>query len=103
MLLAIVNAALEEILWRSTYMFVFGDRPWLVIGYSSVGFAIWHYAPQIIMENRNPGGAHSFVAFAFVLGLCYSYVAFRQRSIFWTTVAHAFFDFAGLGAAFYFK
>jgi membrane protease YdiL (CAAX protease family) len=102
LLMAFVNATLEEVLWRTTYLQTFSTN-WISIGYASLGFALWHYAPQVILVNRNPGGAHSFVAFAFVLGLCYAYVASRQQSVFWTTIAHTLLDFAGLGAAFYFK
>jgi hypothetical protein len=43
---------------------------------------VWHYAPQVIVANKNPGGTHSFVVFAFILGLCFSYVAFRQQAFF---------------------
>jgi membrane protease YdiL (CAAX protease family) len=103
LVLSICNAVCEEILWRATYMHVFNGQPWFSVVFSSFGFAIWHYAPQAIVQNKHPGGAHSFVAFAFVLGLCYGYVALRQRSILLTTIAHACFDFAGLGAAFYFR
>jgi membrane protease YdiL (CAAX protease family) len=101
-LMAYVNATLEEVLWRSTYLQTFSNE-WISIGYASLGFAVWHYAPQIILANRNPGGAHSFVLFALLLGLCYAYVAYRQQSIFWTTISHTLLDFAGLGALFYFK
>lgn len=100
--LAIVNATFEEVLWRDVYLQSFTNT-WISIGYASLGFAVWHYAPQIIVASKHPGGLHSFVAFAFILGLCYSYVAYRQQSIFWTTFTHILFDFAGLGAAFYFK
>ena len=101
-LMAFVNATLEEMLWRTTYLQTFSNE-WISIGYASLGFAVWHYAPQIILVNRNPGGAHSFVLFALLLGLCYAYVACRQQSVFWTTIAHTLLDFGGLGAIFYFR
>jgi membrane protease YdiL (CAAX protease family) len=102
LLLAVVNATLEEVLWRTTYLQTFSNR-WISIGYAALGFAVWHYAPQVIIANRNPGGSHSFVLFSFILGLCFGYVAFRQQSVFWTTISHTLLDFAGLGALFYFK
>jgi membrane protease YdiL (CAAX protease family) len=100
--LAAINETVEEVLWRAVYLQTFKST-WRSVGYSSLGFAVWHYAPQTIVANKNPGGVHSFVAFAFILGLCFSYAAFRQRSIFWTIIAHTLLDFAGLGAIFYFK
>jgi membrane protease YdiL (CAAX protease family) len=102
LLMAIVNATLEEVLWRGVYIKCFNDNKWLAIVYSSAGFAIWHYCPQIIYSNPNPGGAHSFVAFAFVLGLLYAFAAYKQQSIFWVTISHILFDFSGLGARVYF-
>lgn len=103
LLLAIINATLEEVLWRATYLLVFGNATVWSVLFASIGFALWHYAPQVVVANKHPGGAHSFVLFALVLGLCYAYVAWQQQSIYWTTLTHIAFDFAGLGALFYFK
>jgi len=102
-LLAVVNATAEEVLWRGVYLNVFKENKWLSILFASIGFAIWHYAPQIVFINKRPGGAHSFVSFSFFLGLCYAYAANKQQSILWTTIAHTLFDFAGLGARIYLK
>jgi membrane protease YdiL (CAAX protease family) len=101
-ILAVINATSEEVLWRAVYLQMF-KNPWINIGYATLGFAVWHYAPQVIVANKNPGGIHSFVVFAFTLGLCFSYVGFRQKSIFWTIIAHTLLDFGGLGATFYLK
>jgi membrane protease YdiL (CAAX protease family) len=102
LIMAIVNATLEEVLWRGVYIKCFNDNKWIAIVYASAGFAIWHYCPQIIYRNPNPGGAHSFVAFAFILGLLYAFAAYKQQSIFWVTISHVLFDFSGLGARLYF-
>jgi len=102
LLISIVNATAEEVLWRGVYLHVYKDNKWLSVIYASVGFAVWHYAPQVVFVNKRPGGAHSFVLFSFCLGLCYAYVAGKQKSILWTTIAHVLFDFAGLGARVYF-
>ena len=102
LLISIVNATAEEVLWRGVYLHVFKDNKWLSVLYASIGFAVWHYAPQVVYVNKRPGGAHSFVLFSFCLGLCYAYVANKQKSILWTTIAHVLFDFAGLGASVYF-
>jgi membrane protease YdiL (CAAX protease family) len=101
LLISIVNATLEEVLWRGVYFNVFKKQKYLGIFYSSAGFAVWHYAPQIIFTSSNPGGPHSFVIFAFFLGLAYSFVVWKQQSILWVSIAHALFDFGGLGARVY--
>jgi membrane protease YdiL (CAAX protease family) len=102
LLISIANATAEEVLWRGVYLHVFKDNKWISILFASIGFAVWHYAPQVVFENKRPGGAHSFVLFSFCLGLCFAYVADKQQSILWTTIAHILFDFAGLGARVYF-
>lgn len=99
--LSTVNASMEELLWRAMYIEVFNQQWWLCIVYASFGFALWHYAPQVVFVNKRPGGAHSFVVFSFFLGLVFAYAAKRQQSVVWTTVAHILFDFAGLGARAY--
>jgi membrane protease YdiL (CAAX protease family) len=100
-LMAIINATLEEVLWRSSYLQTFSNG-WISVGFASLGFALWHYAPLIIVGSRNPGGSHAFVLFTLLLGLCYGYVAYRQQTVFWTTLSHTLLDFSGLGAMFYF-
>jgi membrane protease YdiL (CAAX protease family) len=102
LLLSLVNATLEEVLWRATYLVVFRNEKRLGILASALGFAVWHYAPQLVFANKNPGGAHSFVLVAFFLGWLYAWAIWKQQSIFWVTIAHVLFDFAGLGARIYF-
>ena len=101
--LALINATAEEILWRGTYLKILGKDSKAYILFSSFGFAIWHFAPQIIYSNQQPGGTVSFVAFAFVLGLLFSSVVKNTGSIFLTVITHTLFDFGGLGARLYFK
>jgi membrane protease YdiL (CAAX protease family) len=102
LLMAVVNATLEEVLWRGVYIKCFNDNKTFAILYSSAGFAVWHYCPQIIYSNQHAGGANSFVVFAFVLGLLYAFAAYKQKTIFWVTISHILFDFSGLGARLYF-
>jgi membrane protease YdiL (CAAX protease family) len=73
-ILSVINAVAEEILWRGMYLKLMDENSKQYIVFSSFGFAIWHFAPQIIFTNQQPGGAVSFVAFAFVLGLLFSAV-----------------------------
>lgn len=100
--LALINATAEEILWRGTYLKMLGKDSQTYILISSFGFAIWHFAPQIIYTNQQPGGVISFVAFAFIFGLLFSTVVKNTGSIFLTMVAHILFDFGGLGARLFF-
>ena len=100
--LAVVNGTFEEILWRGTFLKIMGENSRLYVLVSSLGFAIWHLAPQIVFRNPHPGGAFSFVAVSFALGLLYSIVVKDTRSLFLTTVSHILFDFSGLGGRLYF-
>jgi uncharacterized protein len=101
--LALVNGTLEEVLWRGLYATVFPNR--LILGYlyPTIGFAVWHVAPQTVVPSPYPGGTLSFVGSGAVVGLLYGWVAWRTRSIRWTTVSHVLFDFSGLGGRIYFE
>ena len=103
LLLSIINATTEEILWRGTFLRVLGDNAKVYVLFSSLGFAIWHLAPQVVFNNKQPGGVFSFVAFAFVLGLLLSSVAKDTKSILLTTIVHILFDLGGLGGRIYFN
>lgn len=67
--LALVNGALEELLWRGTYLQVF--RKSLLLGYlyPSLGFALWHFAPLAVTPAHARGGNLTFVAVAGIVGL----------------------------------
>ena len=100
-LLALVNAPLEELLWRGLYLKLFGSEKWLYIFYASLGFAIWHLAPQLIFPNKAPGGQVSFIVVAFIVGILFSIVSFHTRAILLTSLCHILFDFSGLGGRIY--
>jgi membrane protease YdiL (CAAX protease family) len=97
------NAIAEEVLWRGCYARIFPGQRLLGYIYPTLGFALWHVSPQVIFPNSRPGGAVSFVVAAGIWGLCYGWVAWRTRSIRWTTVSHALLDFSGLGARIYLR
>jgi uncharacterized protein len=101
LLLALVNATMEELLWRGLYLKLFGSDKWIYVFYSSYGFAIWHFAPQHIFPNKAPGGQISFVAVAFVVGVLFSLVSYNTNSILLVSISHILFDFSGLGAMIY--
>lgn len=101
-LIAITNGTLEELLWRGAYLSVFEDNWFLGYVYPSVGFAVWHYAPQSIFPNTAPGGNLSLVIVAGLVGLLWGWSAKKTGSIRWATISHILFDFSGLGARIYF-
>jgi membrane protease YdiL (CAAX protease family) len=100
-LVAVVNATLEEILWRGTYLKLFGNDWLLAYAYPSVGFAFWHVAPLSVLPNRAPGGTASFVAVSGLVGLVWGWVAQTSGSILWPSISHTLFDFSGLGGRVY--
>jgi len=100
-LIALVNATLEELLWRGAYVAAFPKSIWLGYLYPALGFAAWHLAPLSVRPSAMPGGAGGFVAGAFFLGLCWGWVAWRTGSIRWTVVSHILLDLSGLGALHY--
>ncbi len=88
-------------LWRGAYTAVFPDSLWFGYILPSIGFGVWHLAPQVIFANQMPGGALSLAGFAIGLGLMWGWVAWRSRSIRWTTLSHILMDFSGLGGRIY--
>ncbi len=101
-LIALVNATLEELLWRGAYVTAFPKSVWLGYLYPALGFALWHLAPLSVRPSTMPGGAASFIVGAFVLGLYWGWVAWRTGSIRWTVISHMLLDLSGLGALKYF-
>lgn len=96
--LGIVIGWTEELLWRGVYVTAFPNRLSLNTIYPSIGFALWHLCPLSALPSRYPGGAVSFTAYSFALGLSYAYYARRTGSIRWCTVSHCIHDALGLGA-----
>jgi hypothetical protein len=84
--LATLNGFCEEILWRGLYVRRFPRNPWLAILYPSLGFALWHLAPQVIFPAENVIG---FVLSTFFLALPYGYIAWRTGSAKWTALSHS--------------
>jgi membrane protease YdiL (CAAX protease family) len=97
-LLATVNGALEEMLWRGTYLALFPRSLRLGWLYPSIAFGIWHLAPQLLVPSAHPGGPAAFVAVATILGLVWGWAARRARSLLPGMISHVLFDFSGLGA-----
>lgn len=101
-LLALVNAFLEELLWRGTFIKIFPANKSICILYAGTIFGIWHIVPLSFSATIAPGGMISFVTFAVILGWMYGSVGWTNKSIFWVTISHILLDFSGLGARIYF-
>lgn len=100
-LLGIVTGVTEEILWRGVYVKLFPNSIWLKYVYPSVGFALWHIAPQSVRPVSLLPPHVALVAFVFVsllLGLSWGYYAQKTGSIRWCTIAHVINDAFGFGA-----
>ena len=100
--IAVINATGEEILWRGVYIEEFPNNIFWGYLYPSIGFALWHISPQIVVESKMPGGVYAFVLGALFLGLCWGWVAYKTKSIRWSVYSHIITDFLGLGATIYF-
>lgn len=101
--LALINAFLEELLWRGAFIKIFQDNQFICIFYAGLSFGLWHVVPLSYSATIAPGGMISFIAFAVVLGWLYGWVAWSNKSIFWVTISHILLDFSGLGARIYFN
>lgn len=87
---AIINGTCEEIFWRGLYVKKFPDKPLLGMIYPTIGFALWHLSPQIVVPSE--GGLVGIVIFivsTFFLGFCYAWVSFRTNSIKWNALSHS--------------
>jgi uncharacterized protein len=96
-----MNGTLEELLWRGVFVTVFHSSWLLGVLLPTIGFAVWHVAPQLVHPSRAPGRTASFVLVSGVLGLMWGRVAFTTGSILRTAISHVLFDFSGLRARVY--
>ncbi|WEK04293.1 MAG: CPBP family intramembrane metalloprotease [Candidatus Devosia phytovorans] len=87
-MIALINGPLEEIAWRGGFMTRFAAKPRLGFGLSWLLFTAWH-APLLLSQDIVfQGGWMALVGGAAVLGLLWSWIAWRTRSIFWVAIAH---------------
>lgn len=84
--LATINGFCEELLWRGVYVNAFPTNFWLAVIYPSIGFALWHFIPQIIYPAESRVG---FVLSTLFLGLVYGFIAHRTGSAKWTALSHS--------------
>jgi membrane protease YdiL (CAAX protease family) len=94
---AALNATGEELLWRGVFLEVFPEDVWRGAFWPLVGFACWHYAPQVILPSSM--GRTRFVAGATLVGAAEAVTAWRGRGLRWVLLAHAATDACGVAAA----
>jgi membrane protease YdiL (CAAX protease family) len=84
--LATINGFCEELLWRGLYVRAFPSSPWLGMVFPAAGFALWHFAPQLVYPAENMA---SFVVSTLFLGLAYGFIAYRTGSAKWPAISHS--------------
>ena len=95
--IAVINGVCEEILWRGLYVKAFPGNMVLGIVYPSIGFALWHISPQLLVPAGT--GVWSFVLSTFFLGISYSWISYRTGSIKWNAISHSIGGILDLGGA----
>lgn len=96
---ALFAGVCEEILWRGLYVKAFPQDVRLGLLVPTLGFALWHLAPQLVYPAQMPGGSFAFAGLTFFLGLCYGVVAYRTGSCKWTALSHGLNGMLDLGGA----
>jgi uncharacterized protein len=94
LIIGLVNPCLEEGYWRGLLMDSDVKLPiWSVILYSSVLFSLNHLSLGVTsIAIRNP----IFLINTFVMGVVYSIVYHKTRSLRWPILAHSLMDLLGI-------
>jgi membrane protease YdiL (CAAX protease family) len=93
----LINAVGEELLWRGVFMHEVRHRAWLSQVWALIGFAAWHFAPQLILPSQL--GRGRFVAGSAAVGLASTAAAWTSGGLRQVVVAHAMTDACGVRAA----
>ncbi len=99
LLVGVVNATMEELLWRGVFVSYWPDDWRLGVAYPSIGFGLWHLAPQVIHPGASPLG---FTLGSVIIGLCWGWVAHRTGSLRLPLLSHIVTDSSGLRNALFF-
>jgi membrane protease YdiL (CAAX protease family) len=94
LVIGFVNATMEELLWRGVFVSLWPEDWRLGLLWPTVGFAAWHFAPQIIHPAAL--GAFPYVLASGILGLCWGWVAWRTGSVRWSWLSHIVTDSSGV-------
>ena len=99
-LIAVANAALEELLWRGVYATLWPEDAVLGWAWPAIGFGAWHLAPQVIHPSSM--GKVAYLASATALGLSWGWIAWRTGSLRWVALSHVVTDGSGVANARFF-
>ncbi|GED72893.1 hypothetical protein BRE01_65950 [Brevibacillus reuszeri] len=88
LLFALINAPLEERLWRGVFPVYFPHSRLFGFLYPTLFFGLWHLAPALAKDSGMDGGILSFVGGALFMGLLWAWYSYRFKTILPTTVAH---------------
>lgn len=87
-LIALVNASLEEFFWRGLFVVRFPESLMAGFLYPATCFGLWHFAIYWSAGNPLHGGAATLVGGAFTMGLLWGWVTWRTHSLLPALLAH---------------
>ena len=79
------NGTFEEILWRGAYMELYPNKNFMRIGYSTIWYALFHFASGSLSSNSNILGLVIGSAF---FGIYLSILAKWRNTIWWGILSH---------------
>jgi membrane protease YdiL (CAAX protease family) len=88
LLFAMINAPLEELLWRGVFPAVFPKSLWFGFLYPTLCFGAWHLAPALVKDSGMGGGLPSFVGSALFMGIVWGWYSYRYKTVIPSTVSH---------------
>jgi membrane protease YdiL (CAAX protease family) len=86
---AVINSTCEEILWRGAFIKIFENKIFFSIIYPVIFFTLYHIPFQLYNLEVKIIETLPFALMTLPLGLIYSIVAYRNKSIKWVIVAHS--------------
>ena len=92
-----VNSTSEEILWRGTFIKIFENKIFFSIIYPVIFFTLYHIPFQLYNLEVSIIETLPFALMTLPLGLIYSIVAYRNKSIKWVAIAHSLSGIIGFG------
>ncbi|WIY52751.1 CPBP family intramembrane metalloprotease [Devosia sp. YIM 151766] len=87
-LIATINGPLEEMAWRGGFLATFRAWPRLGLWLGWALFSLWHVPLALSHGVVFDGGAAALIGGAALLGLLWSWIAWRTGSVFYVSIAH---------------
>lgn len=84
---AVFNGSIEELFWRGLFNKVF-NTPLFAFFYPLLMFSCWHIALAVGQGMVYTGGSLVLIGGASFMGVLWGVVAYRTKSIKYTTIAH---------------